>query len=230
MLLRMIARPLLSAVFVGHGVGSLRNPQAAADAARPALEAVRGLPTSATEKVPTDVATVARVNAAVQIAAGVMLASGKLPRVASAALACTVIPGRVGAHIFWAEDDPEVKARKRRDFLTDLSLLGGLMIASADTAGRPSLGWRGRRAAERLSEAVTAVAPGGIPESDLGGRLSHGVEAGVERGRELFDTVLEKGAPLIDTARQRGGELAESTRQRGTELAASTRRLARAVS
>ena len=34
------------------------------------------------------------------------------------------------------------------------------MIASADTAGKPSLGWRGRRAAERLSERVSSALPG----------------------------------------------------------------------
>ena len=44
-----------------------------------------------------------------------------------------------------------------RAFLTDVSLIGGLIIAAVDTEGRPSLGWRGRRAAHRVSEAVSAV-------------------------------------------------------------------------
>ena len=48
------------------------------------------------------------------------------PRIASAALAFTVVPGSLGGHLFWSESDPERKAQKRRDLLTDLSLLGGL--------------------------------------------------------------------------------------------------------
>ena len=76
-----------------------------------------------------------------QIGGGLLLATGKLPRFASAALAATVIPGNLGAHMFWSEVDPERKAQKRREFLADISLLGGLIIASADTAGKPSLGW-----------------------------------------------------------------------------------------
>lgn len=226
MLLRRIARPLLSVVFIGHGLESLRNPQAAAEAARPTLEAVHGLPTSATANVPTDTTGVerfARVNAAVQISAGVLLASGRLPRVASAALAGTVIPGRVGAHMFWTETDPEVKARKRREFLTDLSLLGGLLIASADTAGQPSLGWRSRQAAHRLSETIGFAVPGGAFESDLGEKLTHGVEVGVERGRELVDAAVEKSGPVLGMARERGGELAKTARKRGGELAGKAR-------
>ena len=108
----------------------------------------------------TDPETFAQVNAAIQIGGGLLLATGKLPRVASAALAFTVLPANLGAHMFWNEIDPELKARKRQQFLTDLSLLGGLMIASADTAGKPSLGWRGRRAAERISERVSVSAAG----------------------------------------------------------------------
>lgn len=171
----------------------------------------------------------ARINAAVQVGAGVLLASGKLPRVASAALAGTVIPGRIGAHMFWSETDPAVKAQKRRDFLTDLSLLGGLLIASADTAGQPSLGWRGRRAAERLSEAVTAAAPGGVSESEIGEKLAQGVHAAVDRSRELASAAAEKSAPVVEAARERGGELAERARERGSDLAASARKLARSV-
>lgn len=222
MLLRIIARPLLSAVFIGQGLDSLRNPHAAADAARPTVEGLAKLPTSVSAQLPTDPSGIERfamITAVVQIGAGALLASGKLPRVSSAALACTIVPSRIGAHMFWAEEDPERKRRQRRDFLTDVSLLGGLMIAAADTAGKPSLGWRSRRAAERLSAAISAPTPGGVSDSDFAEKLSHGVEAGVERGRELVDVALKRTAPLVDTARERGSELAEIARERGTELA-----------
>ena len=161
MLIRRIARPLLSVAFIGQGVDALRNPKPAADAARPALDGMRKLPDPVGTNVPSDAETFARINAAVQIGGGLLLATGKMPRLASAALAFTVIPGSLGGHMFWSESDPQRKAEERRAFMTDLSLLGGLIIAAVDTEGKPSLGWRGRRAARKVSEAVTAALPVG---------------------------------------------------------------------
>ena len=224
MLIRRIARPLLSAVFIGQGVEALRSPQRAAETARPTVEGLRKLPEPAATRVPQDPETLARINAAVQIGGGLLLASGKLPRVASAALALTVVPGSLGGHLFWTETDPQRKAEQRRDFLTDLSLIGGLMIASVDTEGRPSLGWRGRRAAERASKAVSAALPVGAATSGavlgtVGDKLSQGLQTGADRGRELADVAGERVAPLLDVARERGGELADVARERGGELA-----------
>ncbi|WP_099025929.1 DoxX family protein [Mycolicibacterium palauense] len=228
MLLRRIARPLLSAAFIGQGIDALRSPKPAADAARPTLEGLQKLPEPVGPNVPQNAETVARVTAAVQIGGGLLLATGRVPRLASAALAATVIPANLGAHMFWTEADPERKAAKRRQFLTDLSLLGGLIIASADTAGKPSLGWRGRQAAEHLSESVSAKLPGGattspVLDSELAERVGHtlseGWHAGAERGRELAGVAAERGAPLLDRARERGTELAEIARERGGEFA-----------
>ena len=124
MLLRRIARPMLAAAFVGQGIDALRSPKPAADAARPTLEGLQKLPEPVGSNVPRNAETFAKVTAAVQIGGGLLLASGKVPRLASAALATTVVPANLGAHMFWTEIDPERKAAKRRDFLTDLSLLG----------------------------------------------------------------------------------------------------------
>jgi uncharacterized membrane protein YphA (DoxX/SURF4 family) len=164
MLIRRIARPLLSAAFIGRGIDALRSPKPAADAARPALEGLRKLPDPVGTNVPSNAETVARVNGAVQIGGGLLLATGRLPRVASAALALSVVPGSLGGHTFWRESDPQRKADERRAFLNDVSLIGGLIIAAVDTEGRPSLGWRGRRAAHKVSEAVTAALPAGAAE------------------------------------------------------------------
>jgi uncharacterized membrane protein YphA (DoxX/SURF4 family) len=224
MLLRRVARPLLSTVFIGQGLESLRNPHAAADAARPAFEGLRRLPDPVGTRIPADPEGVALGTAAVQIGGGILLASGKMPRLASALLAVTVLPGNLGAHMFWSEDDPDRKSQKRREFLADVSLLGGLMIAAADTAGKPSLGWRGRRAAQRLSEAVSSAWPGGgsesvLTDSEFGEKLEHGLHVGAERGRDLVSAAGEKSAPLVEAARRRGGELAEVARERGIDFA-----------
>ncbi|HUB55192.1 MAG TPA: DoxX family protein [Mycobacterium sp.] len=228
MLIRRIARPLLSAVFIGQGVETLRNPKVTMDAVQPTVTALQTLPEPVGSKVPTDPATAARINAAVQVGGGLLLATGKLPRIASAALAFTVIPGSLGAHLFWNETDPEVKAQKRRDLLTDLSLLGGLIIASADTAGKPSLGWRGRQAAGRISEALSLdSSEGSLLDSELGERIAHGLQVGAERGRELASTAVERSEPLVEAARKRarkrGHELAETVRERGAEWAETAR-------
>jgi len=250
MLIRRIARPLLSVAFVGQGVESLLNPNSAAEAAAPTVDGLQTLPDPVGSKIPSDPQTVAQITAAVQIGGGLLLATGKMPRVASAALAFTVLPANLGTHMFWTETDPQRKAEMRQAFLKDLSLLGGLLIASADTAGKPSLGWRGRRAAERLSERVSSALPGSQDTldadfSEFGDKIVHGLQVGAERGRELASTAAERSAPYAEAAlergrelastaaersgplkkkaRKRGEKLAESARERGVELAESAR-------
>ena len=229
MLIRRIARPLLSAAFIGQGVDSLLNPKLAAEAAAPTVDGFRALPHPVGSSIPSDAQTFAQINAAVQISGGLLLATGKAPRIASAALALTVLPANLGAHMFWSESDPQLKAQKRRDFLTDLSLLGGLMIASADTAGKPSLGWRGRRAAERLSERVSSALPGSdnTPDADfgeLGEKIVHGLQIGAERGRELASTAAERSAPYAEAALERGRELASTAAEKSAPLAEAARK------
>ena len=219
----------MSAVFIGQGIDSLRNPKPAAEAAAPTVDGLRALPDPVGSSIPNDPQTFAQINAAVQIGGGVLLATGKAPRIASAALAFTVLPANLGAHMFWSESDPQVKAQKRKDFLTDLSLLGGLIIASADTAGKPSLGWRGRRAAERLSERVSSALPGSDDGFDadfgeLGEKIAHGLQVGAERGRELASTAAERGAPLAKKARKRGEELASTAAEKSAPLAKKARK------
>jgi uncharacterized membrane protein YphA (DoxX/SURF4 family) len=226
MLIRRIARPLLSVAFIGQGVDSLRNPSSAAEAAAPAVGGLQALPDPIGSSIPSDPRTFAQINAAIQIGGGLLLATGKMPRVASAALALTVLPANLGAHMFWNETDKQLKAQKRREFLSDLSLLGGLMIASADTAGRPSLGWRGRRAAERLSERVSSALPGSDDSdfAELGEKIAHGLQIGAERGRELASTAAEKSAPYAETALERGRELASTAAEKSAPLAKKARK------
>ena len=112
-----------------------------------------------------------------------------------------------------------------------MSLLGGLIIASADTAGKPSLGLarppRGRTA---LGPGVRARDPTTLLDSELGERIVHGLQVGAERGRELASTAAEKSAPYAEAALERGRELAntaaeksapyaEAALERGRELA-----------
>ena len=52
MLIRRIARPLLSAVFIGQGVESLLNPKPAAEAAAPAVDGLQALPDPVGSNIP----------------------------------------------------------------------------------------------------------------------------------------------------------------------------------
>ena len=104
MLIRRIARPLLSAVFIGQGIDSLLNPKSAAEAAAPAVDGLRALPDPVGSSIPSDPQTFAQINAAVQIGGGLLLATGKAPRVASAALALDGAAGQPrGAHVLERE-------------------------------------------------------------------------------------------------------------------------------
>ena len=229
MLLRRIARPLLSAAFIGQGVEALLDIKPAADAVQPALEGLQALPDPIATKMPGNAVTAARIAAGVQIGGGILLATGRIPRLASALLAATVIPANLGEHMFWTERDPVRKADKRRAFLTDVSLVGGLLLASADTAGKPSLAWRGRRAGQRVVEAVSAALPAtdDTPlESELVDKIGQGLQVGVDRSREFASAAIEKGIPIAEAARRRGTELAEVAREQGSEqLAAGWHRL-----
>jgi hypothetical protein len=108
--------------------------------------------------------------------------------------------------MFWTESDAQRKADERRAFMTDLSLLGGLIIAAVDTEGKPSLGWRGRRAARKVSEAVTAALPvgaasgGALADSAIAERLGHGLHVGAERGREFAHVARERAPGLAGAA------------------------------
>lgn len=223
---------MLATTFITRGVEALKSPKPAADAARPTLEGLSKLPDPVGPNVPTNAETVAKVTAGVQIGAGLLLASGKLPRLSSAALAVSVVPGSLGSHAFWNETDPARKAVERKALFTDVGLIGGLIIAAVDLEGRPSLGWRGKRAARKVSERVAGVLPSETPNAlidpDLvdkwGENLQSGLHVGAERGRELAHVALERGSELADVALERGTELADVARDRAPKLAKKARK------
>lgn len=243
MLIRRIARPMLAAVFVAGGVDTLRNPQPRVEAAKPLVaKGAEALPDDVTSSVPTDPDTLVRVNAAVQVGGGLLLASGRLPRLSSLALAGSLVPTTLAGHAFWEETDPTAKAAQRTQFLKNVSLLGGLMIAAVDLEGRPSLGWRGRQAAKRANQAVSAALPlvhtaqaGSTAKevaakaADRGQELAHRVaesdttkklvKQGRQQAHELAEVAKDRGADLAEVARDRGPVLAEAARERGAELA-----------
>jgi uncharacterized membrane protein YphA (DoxX/SURF4 family) len=140
---------MLAGMFIYGGLDSLRNASGKADRAEPVVE-----PFTDALGLPGDTTTWIRVNGAVQIAAGAALAIGKLPRVAALALAGSLVPTTLAGHRFWDEQETAAKNGQRIQFLKNVSMLGGLLLAADDTGGRPSVPWRMHRAAEHALDAL----------------------------------------------------------------------------
>jgi len=139
-LVRRIARPMLAAMFITGGLDQLKHPGAKAKAARPVLDQ------AAKVGLPDDPELLVRANGAAMVGGGALLATGRFPRLASTVLAGALVPTTLAAHPFWNESDPQAKAQQRIQFLKNLGLLGGLLLAAVDTDGKPSLAYRARLA------------------------------------------------------------------------------------
>jgi putative oxidoreductase len=125
-----LARLLLAAIFVFSGVDTLRHPQKRVDTATPFLESLaKKVGDSLPEKVPTDPDTLVKLDAGVKVAAGLGLALGRFPRLSALVLAADLIPTTLAGHPFWEHEDPTVHAAQRTQFLKNLGLMGGLLIA-----------------------------------------------------------------------------------------------------
>jgi putative oxidoreductase len=149
--LRAVARPMLASIFTIQGYNTLVQPERVSPVAepvvRPLAERVTAVPDTTEEAV--------RLSGAVQFAAGSLLALGWWPRLSSLAIAMTLVPTTLAGHRFWEVEDKQERAMQRIHFLKNLSILGGLLITGADTAGRPSLTWRGRHAARSARRNVS---------------------------------------------------------------------------
>jgi uncharacterized membrane protein YphA (DoxX/SURF4 family) len=164
---------MLAALFIQGGVQALRAPAAHAAKAKPVLEAVEPAVDKVVDAAPIerrpDDEMLVKLDAGVKIAAGTLLAMGKFPRLSATALAASLIPTTLAGHRFWEETDAQRRQEQQIHFLKNVGLLGGLMIAAADTEGRPSLAWRGRRAA-KLAASQAAAVSGTV--ADVSGRVT----------------------------------------------------------
>jgi Predicted membrane protein len=140
-LLRFVARSMLASYFVVNGVQALIKPAEHTELAEPALALApklrEALPEAARSYVPTDAVSMTRCLAAAQVAGGLSLATGIGRRVGAAVLAATITPSVIVAK-------PWRQSVDKAQLGTDVALLGGVLLAAADTEGKPSLSWRVR--------------------------------------------------------------------------------------
>lgn len=146
-LVRLIARPMLATVFVAQGMKNLRDPEPLIPAATRFAEQVGPTLQRRAPSMPTDPKTLVRLNAGVQLGAGVALATGRFPRLAALVLAGTLVPATWMGHPFWEIDDPAQRRAQRIHAMKNVGLAGGLLLASVDTEGKPGLSWRAQRGA-----------------------------------------------------------------------------------
>lgn len=134
---RFLARPMLASSFVLAGLDKLRNADDTATQLSPLLRrAAESLPFQTNEKV------LARVIGGTQVGAGVCFALGKSARLAATVLA---VISALNGYVEWRSADITSKGgrdARRKQLLKNISLTGGVLLASVDTNGKPSLAWR----------------------------------------------------------------------------------------
>lgn len=147
---RLIARPLLASYFFANGALDIKDAPALAKETASMTDTIAPAVNSATPAgvhVPQDATTWVRISGALQLGAAFALATGRMPRLSAAVLGATLVPSTAARHRFWEESDPAERKAQLIHFAKNVSLAGGLAIASLDTAGKPGLAWRTKHAA-----------------------------------------------------------------------------------
>ncbi len=125
-LTRRVPSALLAPMFIVGGLDSARKPAGKVGKASAVTDRVID-----TLGIDADTEQLVRLNGAIQVGAGTMLALGILPRIAASILASSLVPTTLAGHRFWAEADPQATAAQRIQFLKNLAMLGGLLLVVA---------------------------------------------------------------------------------------------------
>lgn len=143
---------MLASMFVYGGAMALKEPGARAAKAQPVADLIKKV----APELPVNGSNLTRASGALQLAAGLALATGHVPRVASFVLAATMPPTTLAGHRYWDEVDPAARANQRVHFLKNVALTGGLLMATLDPD--PHKKFIGRRAKDKVTDAAASVA------------------------------------------------------------------------
>jgi uncharacterized membrane protein YphA (DoxX/SURF4 family) len=174
-LLRAGYRTMLASYFISSGVKAVRDPAPLAALAQPLAEKVVPLvkkyaPDEVAHYVPEDPKTLVRLNGALQIAGGLALATGRGRRVGALLLAGSLIPSTLAKYPFWSQSGDEAAA-SRSHFAKNVSLLGGVLLASRDTEGKPGIAWRAQAGGHAIAKS-TGKATKKLTHSGTGDKLA----------------------------------------------------------
>lgn len=131
------------------GWDAMRHPERHAERLAP-LEKPLATASEKVPGVPESTTSLARLSGAVSLGAGVLLATGKLPRLAAAVLALVAVPVTVLNRP--KGQTTEERREDLRTLLRNAGLVGGLLIATTDREGEPSLAWKSRNARAHRKE------------------------------------------------------------------------------
>jgi len=148
---------MMSALFVVSGAKAVMDPDRLAGTAVGVTDRLGPRLARLHPALPSDAASLVRVNGALQVTGGLLLNTA-LHRPAAMLLAGTMVPTTLTGHPFWRLEDPAQRAAQRTQFLKNLSVLGGLLLAAADTGGSPGLPWRTRHALHEANRSVRRTA------------------------------------------------------------------------
>jgi putative oxidoreductase len=143
-LVRRVARPMIASIFLIQGLDAFRHPAPLAKRSSPLLD--KAIPALG---LPNDKELLVRANGVTQMVGGVMLATGFLPRLGALAIASSLVPTTLAGHPFWKEEEPQQRRTQRIQFLKNMAMMGGVLLAAVDTAGKPGLAWRAQNIANR---------------------------------------------------------------------------------
>jgi uncharacterized membrane protein YphA (DoxX/SURF4 family) len=174
---------MVASIFVIQGFDTFRHPEKVAPRAEPVVRPLADRFTVVPDKTEDAV----RLNGAVQMAAGTLLALGRFPRLSALALAATLVPTTAAGHRFWEAEEDADRTQQRIHFLKNLSMFGGLLITAADTSGQPSLAWRTRHGARTAGREAGRTAQAARREA---GRTAQAARREAQNaGREARRTV-----------------------------------------
>lgn len=149
MLMRPCGRMLLAAPFINDGVDATRHPEPHVAAARPAAKLLARL-TGRSEVSDADLAKVVRAHGVLTVVASLLLALGKAPRTSAVTLAVLTAPRLLSAQPLTVPSSQ--RSARTQEFVRVSGLLGAVVIAAADTQGRPSVRWRLDQARQARAE------------------------------------------------------------------------------
>ena len=154
-LLRFVARSMLASYFVINGVKAFRHPEELVEAAQPIADAVLPtvnsiLPESVRGYLPEDTTGFVKCTGIAQIAGGLSLATGIARRPGACLLAATMVPHVLASNPLKAKGEERSVAQAQLS--KNVALLGGVLLASRDTQGKPSLAWKVRTQKELASK------------------------------------------------------------------------------
>jgi len=151
MFVRTVARPLLASWFIYAAVDAILDPQHHSAKSAPVIQ-----PYLEEAGIPVTVPQLARAHGIATLCAATALAFSRSPRTAALALAGLATVTVVAGEPFWREDDEAARAASRENFIKNISLLGGALIAA--TAGGSGTQRRRVKARAKRRDAKASIA------------------------------------------------------------------------